>query len=427
MENKADFRPLIDEVRRSESVTCPAFLCRLALILCGCLIGWLVLGLDILPYWLTAYYGAVFVEKFLLLQYPQAATRGFVVAVSIVSFLISCAFFALPVYLWFLPGDIWKFASTVLLVTGCLNIHQLRSRVLPVTLAYFVPMGAAFFIIATDFWSTPGAAGPFWAALALASLVAGYFGLCIFEAQRANTRDLRTRTHLLRSQKVEALEALATGISQEFRTALSIVQGNLELLQERPNETDRQACIRDAMAGVRTGSQLSSQLELYARPTQASVSTVDPLRVVENVHRMARHVLPRTIKLHVQTPSTMDQLHLDESALQAVLLNLIVYARDAAGGTGLLSLETYVTEQERAHGQPRNGATVVFEVSETGSDTTPDVVVRLDDPEYGSASDHQRNGLTLATARGFAERSGGEFNIRYGRERGTRMCLHLPA
>lgn len=426
MEKTADYRPLINEVRRSESVTSAEFLSRFALIATGCAIGWLGLGLELLPYWLTAYYGAVFAEKYLLLQYPEARTRGFMATLAAISLVISSAFFALPVYLWFLPDDVWKFAAAILLVTGCVNIFQLRSRVLPVTIAYFLPMGAAFFIMATDFWLPPEGGVAFWAAFALAVLVASYFALCVIEAQKANSRVLRTQTQLVQSQKIEALEALASGISQDFRNVLSVIQGNLELLQEGPDAADRQACIRDAMEGVRRGSHLTAQLALYSRPACATVCAVDPIKVIDDVHRMARHVLPSTICLHVQTPSTMDHLHIDESALQATLLNLVVHARDATGGTGAISLETYITEQAREPGRPRRGTLVVFEIGETGSDGTTGTRPSVDDAGFAPSPDPRRNGLALATARSFAEHSGGEFRIDYGRDRGSRLILLLP-
>lgn len=424
MSAQADYRTFVDEVRRTDRFGSREFFSRLALVAAGCIAGWYWLNLDVVPYWFAAYYGTVLFEKFLFVQFPDASSRRFFAALVAVSATVSVIYVSLPVYLWFRPEPVLEFAALVLLVAGCLNIYQLRSRVWPVAVAYFLPIGAAFFVMAAAYWAGPHGGAQFWAALVLAGLISGYFALSLTEAHRANRRMLNTQAHLIRAQKIAALETLAAGISHDFSRMLGVIQRNLERLQTHPKVSERKVCIHDALAAARSGSDLCAQLALYARRGTARRSTVDPIRVVDDVRTMARHVLPATVRLETETPSTMTPVFVDESALQAVLLNLIAHARDAVDGKGTISLETYLRSAARGIGHPGpDHRAVVFEVGNSGAGSPPEMPP-LGIPEACFGDDGR--GLALATARDFAEDAGGEFRIEPNPGRGMRVLLTLP-
>lgn len=419
MQTPPDVRTQINEVRRADTFGSSEFYSRFALVAAGCAAGWLWLGLEVMPYWFAGYYGAVLVEKIILRQYPAAESGRFLVLLVLVSIVISGIYVALPIYLWFRPEPVWQFAAMVMLVAGCLNIHQLRARVWPVALAYFLPMGVAFVVIASGFWTGSYGDAEFRTAMVLAFLISGYLALTVFEAQKANARRLHLRAQLLQTQKVAALESLVAGIAHEFRHLLSIIQGNLELLQDRPAGVDRRACIHDALAAARSGTRLGTQLDCYARGASTIPCKVDPIAVINEVRLMARHVLPATVRLQSQTPSSMDHLHVDQSALQAVLLNLIVHARDMLEGSGTISLETYMTEASRAG---PGSASVVFEVCDSGAGADMAEADRTKGADAGPRS----SGLALASARGFADQWGGALRIECGPGHGRRIQVHLP-
>ena len=430
MDTHADYRATIDELRRANTFGSREFFSRFALIATGCAVGWISLGLDVIPYWFVAYYGVVFLEKLLLRRFPTAGSRRFLAAMIAVSALAGAVYAYLPVYLWFQPEPVLEFAALVLLVAGCLNIYQLRSRVWPVALACFVPMGSAFVIMASRYWSPPNGGSEFWTALVVSVLISIYFALALVEAHRANRRMLQTQAHLINAQKIEALGTLAAGISHDFRNLLSIIQGNLELLQNHPRASQRNDCIRDALEAARSGNELCIQLGLYSRRIATTPSMVDPIRVVDEVRSMARHILPSKIRLQTQTPSVMDKLYVDESALHAVLLNLIVHARDTVSGPGTISLETYVTGTAQSDRKPgASRSRIVFEVSNTGAATVSELPSGFDDPDPDPATVNGKyaDELALASARGFAEHAGGEFRVEPNTGRGTRVLLQLPA
>lgn len=418
-----DTRMLIDEMRRSDSIRSREFLSRFVLMATGCAVGLVWLGLDLIVYWFAAYYAAVLIEKFLLVQYPAARSRLFMALLVSISAVIGTIYVALPVYLWYRPDRVLHFAALVLLVAGCLNVYQLRARVWPIALAYYVPIGVGFVVMAAGFWTQPLGGAEFWAAFAVAILISCYFALTLFEAQKSNWRILSTRAHLINSQKIAALETVAAGIAHDFRGLLGIIQGNLELLREHPRASDRSACIEDALAAARSASDLCDRLGHCSRRMATGPALVDPITVVEDVRLMARHILPATIRLQTQIPSAMDPIRVDESALQAVLLNLVAHARDMIEGAGTIFFETYSTG---AMGSPDDvdRKRVVFEIGNTGPCAVSDMREATD--PSGPIDGRHRNALALATARAFTELCGGDFSIEPNLGKGTRVLLQLP-
>ncbi|THH38110.1 hypothetical protein E4Z66_00600 [Aliishimia ponticola] len=421
-------REIIRELQRSESASSFEFIARTGLVVSTILIGWMLFGLNFLILWVAAYYGAVVLEKLAIDHLARQPSRARFYLVVAAGFLVASAFATLPVYLWSFEDPVWKLASAVLLAGASVNVILLRARTWQTAVAYLLPIIFSFlaiaFQVAEPSWSDPHFIG----GLVLATAICMYFCIAVREAQNASERLINTQTQLMRAQKVEALSTLTGGISHDFMNVLSVIQGNLELLAEAPDDRERTTFIKDALRATRRGADLTAQLNLYARRATLSPGPVDPIDVVDDVESLVRHVLPPNISFETQKPSDMGDIIIDESALKAALINLIVNARDAIPASGRISLETYrVSPHEGRAGRQPGKPMVVFEVSDTGTGIDPAVMPKVFDPFYTTKPAGQGTGLGLATVLGFARHSGGDVAVESQPGRGTRVRLQLLA
>ncbi len=403
------------------------FLIRFALVMIASICGWLLLDLDFLPIWVAAYYTCVLLEK-LVLNLPFKTYDGFALAALwVVSFLLASVYAVLPVYVWNMEDDIWKFATAVLFAGGVLNIFLLRARNWLLGLAYMLPMTAAAFAITATFFEGSAGGTEFWAAFILSVCLAVYFAVCLWEAHKSHQHLRDTREQFMQAQKVEALGTLTSGVAHDFNNLLSVIQGNLELLQTYPQSPDRAEFVDEALKAAKRGATLTRQLTSYGRKADLIPKRINPTDILRAVEEMANRILPANFTLTVQTSANQSTLFIDESLLHSALLNLVINARDAMPDGGELTMRCTdpANPPESLRLNPLN-TYVAFEVTDTGTGIPDDVLPNIFDPFFSTKPVGQGSGLGLPMVCGFAQQSGGDVHVSSVPGVGTSVAVYLP-
>jgi two-component system, NtrC family, sensor kinase len=102
--------------------------------------------------------------------------------------------------------------------------------------------------------------------------------------------------------------------------------------------------------------------------------------------------------------------------LQQVFLNLLINARDAMPGGGMLEVRT------EAH----NG-TVEVEITDTGMGIAPENMQRIFDPFFTTKSTGKGTGLGLSVSYGIIKEHAGKVDVRSTPGKGTSFHLEFPA
>lgn len=427
MDHSARIRTIFEEAKHTERVLGKEFLIRFFLVMVACSCGWLFLGLDILPYWVIAYYAVVFMEKTALHMPIDGREMVAFVVLWLVSFLQACVYAVLPVYIWSMDEPVWQFGTIILFTGAVLNIFLLRSRNWVLGAAYLIPIIAATLWIAAGFFEGDYGGPAFWSATVLSACLAIYFSVCLMEAHRANQELKDTREQFLQAQKVEALGTLTSGVAHDFNNLLSVIQGNLELLETYPNDKDRDEFLSAALTAAQRGAQLTRQLTSYGRKAELWPRQIAPEEVLTNVQDMARRVLPANIALKIRSGGTRATIFTDETLLQSALLNLVINARDAMPDGGTLRIRVIDPARPASHLKLAEGVTyVAFEVSDTGQGIPAEILPNIRDPFFTTKAVGQGSGLGLPMVCGFAVQSGGDVEIESRVGKGTTVRLYLP-
>ena len=124
-------------------------------------------------------------------------------------------------------------------------------------------------------------------------------------------------------------------------------------------------------------------------------------------------------------------MHLDQSELENVLLNLALNARDAMPQGGKLTFKTQnwiASALDSDQEGPEEGKQyVMLSVTDSGCGMAPEVRERVFEPFFTTKGLAEHSGLGLSMVHGFVNQSGGFVDIDTVVDKGTTIKLFLPS
>ena len=261
----------------------------------------------------------------------------------------------------------------------------------------------------------------------------------------------QAESQLRHAQRMETVGQLTGGIAHDFNNLLTVIQGNLQMLAERPGvESDALAnqLVAAATRAGQRGADLTSKLLAFARRQALEPAAVDAPALLQSLADMLRRTLGEKIRVLVQPTAdaagaqegAADNLLglaclADEVQLESALLNVAINARDAMPGGGTMQLrcgagawpglEPVVLFEPGP--SPRAAQWVWFSVQDNGSGMTEAVRDRAFEPFFTTKDAGRGTGLGLSTVYGFVKQSQGHVVIDSAPGVGTTVTLYLPA
>ncbi|MEN9933643.1 MAG: hypothetical protein RLZZ387_222 [Chloroflexota bacterium] len=236
------------------------------------------------------------------------------------------------------------------------------------------------------------------------------------------TQRVQAEAKLVRAQKMESVGRLAGGIAHDFNNLLTGIIGFADLALDDLSPDDpvygdlmqiRQVAERAAL--------LTAQLLAFARKQVLQPRALDLSALVRDLELLLRRLLPESVELHLRLADDLWPVSADPGQIEQVLVNLVLNARDAMPGGGLVTIQT-------ANIAARDGAgdAVRLEVSDTGNGMTPEVQARAFEPFFTTKGAGQGTGLGLAMCEGIVVQHGGQIGIESAVGEGTRIAVELP-
>ncbi|PFG73435.1 PAS domain S-box protein [Tepidiforma thermophila] len=243
----------------------------------------------------------------------------------------------------------------------------------------------------------------------------------------------RERLELLvrQAQKLESLGVLAGGVAHDFNNLLTAVLGNLYLLrQAAPADPALRELIDDAAHAAERGAGLVRRLLAFGRPDIAQDEVVDLDELIAESAALARPMVEPQVKLVIRGGPGKARVKGSASALEQVLVNLFVNARDAMpeGGTITVTRTTAELGSRRRWAPPElpRGRYHVIAVRDTGTGMPPEVLEKIFDPFFTTKPVGRGSGLGLPTALAIARAHGGWLSAESTPGRGSIFRLLLP-
>jgi CheY-like chemotaxis protein len=140
-------------------------------------------------------------------------------------------------------------------------------------------------------------------------------------------------------------------------------------------------------------------------------------------------MLRRTIGEHISLALDLDAsaaiANVDANQLENAVINLVINARDAMDGQGVIRV---TTDQVRIERDPElaDGDYIMLTVSDNGGGIPPEILDKVFEPFFTTKPLGQGTGLGLSMIYGFARQSGGQARIVSTVGKGTDVSLLLP-
>jgi PAS domain S-box-containing protein len=239
----------------------------------------------------------------------------------------------------------------------------------------------------------------------------------------------QTEEQLRQAQKMEAVGQLTGGVAHDFNNLLTIIKSSTDLLRRQDLAEERRRRYVDAIADtVERAAKLTSQLLAFARRQALKPEAFDVADRIRAVADMLRTIVGSRIQIVTEVPSERCFVEADVSQFETALVNMVVNARDAMDGEGMLTVKVRQVvglPAIRLHAGSI-GAFVSVSLSDTGAGIPADKLGQIFEPFFTTKEVGKGTGLGLSQVYGFAKQSGGDVAVESKVGHGTTFTLYLP-
>ncbi|MET0065994.1 MAG: ATP-binding protein [Candidatus Thiodiazotropha sp.] len=240
------------------------------------------------------------------------------------------------------------------------------------------------------------------------------------EERRRTEQALRqTRDELIQAAKLAMLGQLSASISHELNQPLAAIRSytdNARRLLEQDRCLDVNWNLEQITELIESMTQISSQLKLFARKTDGSLSAISLGQVIESSLRILRPQLRKTLtELRLDIDTTHDRVLADPVRLEQVLVNLIANAVNAMEEQNPRWVSISTSE--------RKGRLQVA-IQDNGPGIPEDHLDRIFDPFFTTRESGL--GLGLSISQHIIESMGGTLSAHNSGDAGAVFVLVLP-
>ena len=245
------------------------------------------------------------------------------------------------------------------------------------------------------------------------------------------TEKKRLESQLYRSQRLESIGTLASGLAHDLNNVLAPIMMAVHFLKEEAKDERTRTWVQTLEACSLRGANIVKQVLTFARGAEGTPVLLHPTQLVSEIERIVRETFPRSIHTQTLIGKNPPRFTGDSTQMQQVLLNLCVNARDAMPEGGTLTLGVARTQLEgdavRIHPKAKPGTYVVFSVTDTGTGIPDELLDKIFDPFFTTKPLGHGTGLGLPSVLGIVQRHHGFIHVESKVNEGTTFQVYLPA
>ncbi len=236
---------------------------------------------------------------------------------------------------------------------------------------------------------------------------------------------------LLQSQKMQAIGQLASGVAHDFNNVLLAISGHATLGQATSDADTAKRHFSAIQEASTQAADITARLLVYARQKQIKIVNINLEKVLNESIVMIGPLMSDDVKIEIELDPHANDVRSDPVALQQVIVNLIVNARDSMQTGGSIIVRTRHEDSDIATsmfgGSRPRGSWNIIEVEDHGIGMDEATLSRIFEPFFSTKEIGKGTGLGLSTVWGIIERSAGYIDVISKPGSGTTFSIHLPS
>ncbi|MGR3541743.1 MAG: ATP-binding protein [Hasllibacter sp.] len=235
----------------------------------------------------------------------------------------------------------------------------------------------------------------------------------------------------VQGQKMQAIGQLAGGVAHDFNNLLTAISGHCDLLMLRHDHTDPDyADLVQINQNANRAAALVGQLLAFSRKQNLQPEVLDVRDTLADLTYLLNRLVGERVELGLRHADQLGCIRADKRQLEQVLMNLVVNARDALGGSGEIGIEsrdlTLEVPLARDNAEVPPGDYVELRVIDAGCGIPPDRLSKIFEPFYTTKRPGEGTGLGLSTVYGIVKQTGGYIFVDSELGEGTSFQLLFP-
>jgi PAS domain S-box-containing protein len=252
----------------------------------------------------------------------------------------------------------------------------------------------------------------------------------VIVVSRDVTEKKRLEQQSFRTQRLESIGTLASGVAHDLNNVLGPIVLALEVLKGHVADKTALKMLDTLSISAHRGADIVKQILGFARGMEGERIALQLRHLIKETIKIIGETFPRNITVRADLPKETWAITGDSTQIQQVVLNLCVNARDAmpSGGTLAISVENKIIDESDARiiADAKPGKYVQLTVMDTGSGIPPEVIERMFEPFFTTKERGKGTGLGLSTVYAIVRSHGGFIVVNSEPGKGTIFKVFLP-
>ncbi|MHA2249541.1 MAG: PAS domain-containing hybrid sensor histidine kinase/response regulator [Candidatus Kariarchaeaceae archaeon] len=235
--------------------------------------------------------------------------------------------------------------------------------------------------------------------------------------------------------RVDIVGNLAGGLVHNFNNLLTIMTGNIELLNYTELDDLQKQYVNAINLSAIRATEIVNSLQTLNKNIIPKTDIIDIADVVSEVFSIIEKTTNQLIQKDNQVPNGKLYIRGDPSEITQILLNLIINSIDAIEEKDNISIQDFVCIEGKAFHVDKNndlgldgGEYIQINIVDTGIGIKPKNIDRIFYPFFSTKKGERSSGLGLGlvTVYRFVKRCGGYIDVNSDEKIGTTFTLLLP-
>lgn len=244
------------------------------------------------------------------------------------------------------------------------------------------------------------------------------------------TEKKATESDLLRTQRMESIGSLASGIAHDLNNILSPVLMSTAILKRKITDPKILRIVNTLEISASRGADIIKQILTFSRLSQAH-EKVDINKLMNGIENIISGTFPKSIISSINIQPDIWDISGDKTQLYQVLLNICVNARDAMPEGGKLSINVeniFIDKHYSLMEQNvKEGKYIVISISDTGEGIKPEIISKIFDSFFTTKEVGKGTGIGLSIVNKIVKNHKGFINVYSEVGKGTTFKIYIPS